>query len=146
MNALTPPGSEQALTSSAWALGASACAALSHPMLFVGVFVGDLAARAEARFSASARTWACTRSDSASASATAAGPVAMTASCVAANVLIQLAGVRRHGTHVNPIECKKILALMTLDDADDVHVHVHVHVKLPHVDVHAGSLQLLWWY
>jgi hypothetical protein len=116
-------------------------------MLFVGVFVGDLAARAEARFSASARTWACTRSDSASASATAAGPVAMTASCVAANVLIQLAGVRRHAREsLNPRECKKILALMTLDDADDVHVHVHVHVKLPHVDVHAGSLQLLWWY
>jgi len=107
-------------------------------MLFVGVFVGDLAARAEARFSASARTWACTRSDSASASATAAGPVAMTASCVAANVLIQWQG--SDGTQTNPGVCKKILDLMTLDDADDVHVHVHVHVKMPHVHVSRGFI------
>ena len=73
----------------------------------------------------------------------------MTASCVAANVLIQWQGC--DGTQAIPGVCKKILALMTLDDADDVQVRClmfkftftsNCHTFM----FHAGSLQLLWWY
>jgi hypothetical protein len=47
------------------------------------------------------------------------------------------------GHRANPGVCKKILDLMTLDDADDVHVQVHVHVKLPNVHVSRGFIAVV---